>query len=558
MLHEDFEDLLSRNENEHLEFKEAKRHFDFEELVKYAVALANECGGRIILGVTDKKPRKIVGSSAFENLDRIKSGLIERIHLRVEAEEIHHTNGRIVVFSIPSRPRGVPIEYKGAYYMRSGEDLVPMLPDMIRRILDEAGPDFSAEICAGATIEDLEKPALEDFKARWAAKSGNAAIRKSDIRQILADAELVLDGKVTYAALALFGKHEALIRYLPQTEVIFEYRSSDASGPPQQRAAFTQGFFSFYDEIWRLASLRNDLQHYQSGLFVLDIPTFNERAIREAILNAICHRDYRLAGSTVIRQYARRIEIVSPGGLPTGVTFENILWTQAPRNRRLADALLRCGLVERSGQGMNLMFETSIRESKAEPDFSRSDQYTFWLTLHGEIRHPEFLSVLERIGNERLDLFGTEEFLVIDAIYEGRPIGQRLEGTLRRLIDEGLIERSNKKATGEYVLSRRLYAAVREEGVYTRKKGLDRQTNKELLVKHITESGPFGARLEELRQVLPQLDRNQIQVLMRELVKEKRIHSHGKTKAGRWFPGPILPDCKHTYMNNESTGEFGQ
>lgn len=373
------------------------------------------------------------------------------------------------------------------------------------------------------------------------------------MRKLLNDAELLCDGKATNAALILFGKHEALSKYLPQAEVIFEYRSSDASGPPQQRAAFTQGFFSFYDEVWRLVSLRNDLQHYQSGLFVLDIPTFNERAIREAILNAICHRDYRLAGSTIIRQYSRRIEIVSPGGLPTGITFENILWTQAPRNRRLADALLRCGLVERSGQGMNLMFETSIRESKAEPDFSRSDQYTFWLTLHGEMRHPEFLSVLERIGKERLDLFGTEDFLVIDAVYEGRPISQRLEPALKKMVDEGLVERSNKKASGEYVLSRRLYAAVREEGIYTRKKGLDRQTNKELLMKHISESVPFGARLEELRQVLPQLDRNQIQVLMRELVKEGRVHSHGKTKAGRWFPGPISSNCIHPGILSESS-----
>jgi ATP-dependent DNA helicase RecG len=552
---QDLETLLKQDENEHLEFKEAKRHFDFEELVKYAVALANEGGGRIILGVTDKKPRKIVGTSFFSNIERTKAGIIERLRLRVEAEEIAHSDGRIIIFTVPSRPRGMPIEYKGAFYMRSGEDLVPMLPDMLKRILDEAEPDFSADTCAAATLDDLDPKAIAEFRARWAEKTGNTVIAKSDINQLLVDAELVINGKITYAALILFGTHEALNRFLPQAEVIFEYRSSDASGPAQQREPFTQGFFSFYDKLWQLVSIRNDLQHYQSGLFILDIPTFNERAIREAILNAICHRDYRLVGSTIIRQYSRRIEIVSPGGLPNGVTFDNILWTQAPRNRRLADALLRCGLVERSGQGMNLMFETSIRESKAEPDFSHSDQYTFWLTLHGEIRHPEFLKVLERIGKERLDLFGTEEFLVIDALYEGRAIPPRLEITRQKLIEDGLIERSNKINSGEYVLSRRLYAAVREEGVYTRKKGLDRQTNKELLVKHIKESGPAGAKLEELRQVLPQLERSHVQSLLRELVKEKRAHSHGHTKAGRWFPGEASPNCNHPGITFENDSE---
>lgn len=239
------------------------------------------------------------------------------------------------------------------------------------------------------------------------------------------------------------------------------------------------------------------------------------------------------------------------------VTVKRLLrqyqWTQAPRNRRLADALLRCGLVERSGQGMNLMFETSIRGSKAEPNFSRSDQYTFGLTLHAELRHPEFLRILEKIGRARLDLFGTEEFLIVNALYEGRAIASRLEPTLKRLLDEGLVERSNKKMSGDYVLSRRLYAAVREEGVYTRKKGLDRQTNKELLVKHIRESGTNGARLEELRQVLPQLDRGHVQSLLRELVREKRVHSHGQTKAGRWFPGEVLENCKHPGLPNDSS-----
>jgi len=298
---EELDALLPRDEDEHLEFKEAKRHFDFEVLVKYAVALANEGGGKIILGVTDKSPRKVVGSATFAGLERTKAGLVDRLHLRVEGEEIEHSEGRVIVFSIPSRPRGVPIEYKGAFYMRSGEELVPMLPDMIKRILDEAEPDFSAEPCRGASMSDLDPNALDDFRSRWAIKSGNAAIAKRELLQLLSDAELIVEGKLTNAALLLFGTHDAINRLMPQAELIFEYRSSDASGPAQQRATFSHGFFSYYDEIWRLISLRNDLQHYQSGLFVLDIPTFNERAIREAILNAVCHRDYRLNGSTIIR-----------------------------------------------------------------------------------------------------------------------------------------------------------------------------------------------------------------------------------------------------------------
>jgi predicted HTH transcriptional regulator len=106
---------MKSSEDEHLEFKEAKKHFDFEKLVRYCVALANEGGGKIILGVSDKKPQKVVGTRAFSNIERTKAGLIERLHLRIEIDILDHKNGRILVFSVPSRPIGMPVQYKGAY-----------------------------------------------------------------------------------------------------------------------------------------------------------------------------------------------------------------------------------------------------------------------------------------------------------------------------------------------------------------------------------------------------------------------------------------------------------
>lgn len=127
--------LMKAKEAEHLEFKEAKERFDFEKLVRYCVALANEGGGRIVLGVTDKKPRHVVGTQAFSKMERTKAGLLERLHVRVETDVIDHPNGRVLVFTVPPRPIGMPIHYKGAYWMRSGEDLVPMTPDMLKKSL---------------------------------------------------------------------------------------------------------------------------------------------------------------------------------------------------------------------------------------------------------------------------------------------------------------------------------------------------------------------------------------------------------------------------------------
>lgn len=98
------ESLMKVAEGEHLEFKEAKQNFHFDKLVKYCAALANEGGGRIVLGVTDRRPRKVVGCQAFGDLGRTKAGLIERLRLRVEAEALSHADGRVVIFEVPSRP----------------------------------------------------------------------------------------------------------------------------------------------------------------------------------------------------------------------------------------------------------------------------------------------------------------------------------------------------------------------------------------------------------------------------------------------------------------------
>ena len=247
---------LGAKEDEHLEFKEAKANFHFEKLVKYCAALANEGGGSIILGVTDKPPRRVVGSAAFAELARTKAGLIGRLKLRVEAEEIAHPNGRVLVFTVPSRPIGVPVAVEGAYWMRAGEELAPMTPDMLRRIFDEAVPDFSAEICPKATVADLDPVAIESLRVRWAMHYGSKALEKRSVDRLLRDADLDLPNGVTYAALILLGSRAALGRFLAQAEVIFEYRSTARPGPANQREEFRQGFFSFYDRVWELVSLR--------------------------------------------------------------------------------------------------------------------------------------------------------------------------------------------------------------------------------------------------------------------------------------------------------------
>jgi len=135
----------SQSEHQRLEFKEAKTQFDNRRLYEYCVALANEGGGYLVLGIVDKPPRQVVGTQAFNNPLSMAEKLFQAIGFRVDIEEVNHPDGRVLVFHIPSRPRGTAYHLDGKYLMRSGEALVPMSEDYLRRIFAEGEPDWLEE-----------------------------------------------------------------------------------------------------------------------------------------------------------------------------------------------------------------------------------------------------------------------------------------------------------------------------------------------------------------------------------------------------------------------------
>ncbi len=236
-----------------------------------------------------------------------------------------------------------------------------------------------------------------------------------------------------------------------------------------------------------------------------------------------------------MRQFPGRLEIDSPGGLPFGITLDNILDRQKPRNRRITEIFTRCGLVERSGQGMNLIFEESIRQSKPVPDFSRTDRYQVGLTLFGTVEDPAFVRFVEKVGGATTATFSTHDWLVLASVARDERVPKGLQGRVQRLIDLGLIERV---AGRRCMLSRKYYEFAGQKAAYTRKKGLDREQNLGLLLKHITDNAAAGSKLEELCQVLPALPVSQVRSLLRTLKRRDQAHSVGTTSAGRWYPGP--------------------
>lgn len=525
---------LQEPEGMRLEFKEAKQRFDFDLLLKYCVALANEGGGKVVLGVSDARPRQIVGTAAFAEPGRTEYGLFERLQQRVPVEEVLLPEGRVVVVHVPGRSPGTAWHVDGRYFRRAGDSLVPIPGDELKRMLNEDGPDFTARACPDASLADLAEESVALFRQRWARKTGDDRKLTWSTETTLTNAELMVDGQITYAALILFGRHASLGRLLSQSEVIFEYRSSDASGPAADRVEFREGFFAWLDRIWSVIQLRNEKQSYQDGLFRMEIPTFDEVSIRESVLNAVAHRDYQSGASIFVKQYPYRLEVISPGGFPPGITEANVLDQQHPRNRRLAEALGRCGLIERAGQGVNLMFEAAIRQGKQLPSFKGTGPFEVRLTLDGLIRNPAFARFLERMGDTQLRTFSTDDFLALDAIDRELALPDRLKARLLGLEAAGAIQRIGRGRGSRYVLSASLYASMGAAGTHTRKLGLDHETNKALLLKHLVKQGSQGAPLGELRQVLPALAESAVQGLLNELRAEGQVFLVGQRRWARW------------------------
>ncbi|RYG56522.1 MAG: ATP-binding protein [Alphaproteobacteria bacterium] len=162
----DLERALTRKEHEHLEFKEARSSYSESKLVEYCVALASEGGGAVIFGVSDKLPRQVVGTLAFQDTSSLKKKIRDQLHFRVDFIELDHPDGRVLIASIPSRPVGVPVHIEGRYLCRIGESLMPMTPDQLRSIFNESPSTSAVEPTTGFACGKRVKRIREDLSLK--------------------------------------------------------------------------------------------------------------------------------------------------------------------------------------------------------------------------------------------------------------------------------------------------------------------------------------------------------------------------------------------------------
>lgn len=428
-------------------------------ILGYVTALCNEGGGRIVIGMEDKHPHKVVGTSQAENgIGQLESDIYNDTGIRPQIYELFEdtTHKRVLVIEVPGRPRGKVYKYEDVPLMRVGEELKPMDDKTLVSILQEQEPDFSELFCEEASLADLDAEAIEILKEKYAKKQNNSSFTSLSNEQALSDLGLVKGNKVTNAAVLLVGKETFLQRVFPQAKVMLEYRATEAQINFDSRVSWGQPFFILIDKLWEAINLRNGVIPIREGAYIFDIPFFKEDVIREFVNNAFAHRDYRRNSEIVIKQYPNKLVIQNAGGFPLGVTLENLLTVPStPRNRLLADVLSKTGVVERSGQGIDKIFLYTLSEGKPAPDFSLSDAFTVTGVLYANVKDKAFATFLQNAQQElpddnKLNVF---DVMVLCEVRDGEkhPSDKDVAKKLEQL---GLLEKHGKTNAQYYILPR--------------------------------------------------------------------------------------------------------
>lgn len=188
--------------------------------------------------------------------------------------------------------------------------------------------------------------------------------------------------------------------------------------------------------------------------------------------------------------------------------------------------------MERSGQGADKIFRWAIEEGKGRPDYSRSDAYCVNLRLNAKIQDVQFLLFFEKIDQEKPVKWSVSDLILLDDIRQGKVPKPEFQDTLHRLREQGIIETLSRGRGTRYILSKKFYTFVGEKGIYTRRKGLDKEEKKALIIKHLQEHKK--GYIHDFEQLLPTLRRAQIHTLLINLKQQGKIRHLGGRKFGYW------------------------
>ena len=357
-------------------------------LAETMISFANADGGVIFIGVNEYG--QVAEATMSEEVESIlaRALIMCRPPVVTTWEQCELPGGTVIALKIARSPELHALA-DGRVLIRSGQENHPLGGEAIRHLAaTKSSGDFESEAVAGATLVDLDKATLDEYM-QLRTEQGQRSMTANLQDHLVNMGAMAEDGTPTVAGLLLFGKHPQT--FLPQSGMIFvkflgkEARGRDGLAGYGRRVEIEGPLARIIERAWSLVREEMRVEAVVTGLRREEVPEYPSFAVREAIVNAVCHRDYRLSGRRVeIRMYEDRLEVISPGGLPGYITLDNIVEEHFSRNPRMVAGLFQWGYIEELGLGIDRMIEEMLQHGHAAPDFE-AKPYSFTVRLHNTL-----------------------------------------------------------------------------------------------------------------------------------------------------------------------------
>jgi ATP-dependent DNA helicase RecG len=559
MTPEQLREIVAGGETLAVEFKgEERQSLSDADLVEAVVCLGNRPGdqpGWLLVGVEDDgritgaRPRHAGGTDPI----RVQALVANRTRPSMTVDvEVVGVDGRPVIAIGVSVSRAPVGSADGRYVRRTidGRGKPACVPfhfhEMQGREADRGRLDYSSLVLADVKWDDLDPLEFERFRRaiRESQGRGDASLVElpdAELAKALGAVEANHEVRaVRVLGLLLFGREAALRDHLPMHEIAFqeldetEVRVNDFFRWPLLRAM---------DEIMSRFRARYRERELMMGLLRIAVPDYPEPAFREALANAMVHRDYARLGAVHVQWHRDRIEISSPGGFPEGVTLDNLLVTPPkPRSALLADAFKRVGLVERTARGIDTIFFQQLRNGRPAPSYERSTATDVVIVLPGGDANLDFVRLVVE-ENRAGRLLGLDGLLLLNRLWIERTetthgaaqLIQKPESVARAvlqgLVEAGLVEARGERKSRTYHLSAATYRRLGKEAAYVRQRGFEPLQQEQMVAQFVEAHGPITrAQVADLCRIDPR----QAGRLLQRMVRGGKLAMQGSRRQARY------------------------
>lgn len=541
--------LLPKKETLEIEFKSDLKKLSDTDLIDAVVAFANTSGGDIYLGVEDDGTPTGVHES-HKDYTQLAAFIANRTvpPISVQAEPVYSDDGIMILLIHVPKNRSIVSSSSGKMQRRriKGDgtpENIPLYPHEITTRLSELSLlDFSAQPVPGAQYQDLDPIERERLRNIIRSYNGEKYLLELSDEELDKAMQFVItmgDNLVpTYTGMLMLGRKEKLKELIPTAESAFiMMRGTEVT----TNESFYLPLLAAIEKMIDFVAARNPEQEVEQGLFRISIPEFNPRAVREAIVNAFAHRDYTQLGRVLVRIDADGLSVSNPGGFIEGVTYHNILTVEPHgRNPVLADALKRVGLAERSGRGVDRIFEGSLMYGRDLPDYSESTSTSVRLFIPRGMPDKKMVALISEEQQKTGVPVSLNALFVLNALRHSRRMSlseisaecnileTKLRPTVERLTEAGIIDGIGNGRGRVYVLSAKAY---KDPAQYVRQTDIDVIRYSELIIK-LAQTKEYITRKDVVD--LLHVSGPQAYRLLKKLENSKQLTRNGNTSAARY------------------------